>query len=317
MFSTIVFLLIGFVILFVGAEGLVRGSSRLAVRFGVAPLIVGLTVVAFGTSSPEIVVSINASLKGLGSLTAGNVIGANMCNIGLILGLAALIRPLAVHAQVVKLEIPILITVTLLMIATLADGVVSQLEGLFLFLGLFVYIFYSVVQAKRGQNKEVEEQFENELAKPEGGLWKDILFVVAGVGLLIFGGDLLLDQAVKMAKTLGVSEAVIGLTVVAIGTTLPELATTVVAAMKKEGDIAVGNAIGSSIFNILGVLGSGAMIRPLEVSGIDGSDKLILLIMVIIAFPLMRSDYALKRGEGAVFLMSYFSYLCYTVFRNV
>lgn len=300
-------LALGFLLLSVGAEGLVRGSSALALRLGITPLVVGLTVVAFGTSSPELVVSVQAALAESGSIALGNVIGSNIANFALILGCTAVIRPVAIHLRLVRLDIPIVIGCSVLLGLLLLDGEVSRLEGLFLTVGIVSYVFFTIRQAR--SETAAQEEFADALPSPDTPLWLDLLFVVAGLGLLVGGANLLVDGAVGLAQTFNVSEAVIGLSIVAIGTSLPELATSTVAAMRGEGDLAAGNVVGSSIFNVLGILGPAALVSPLPAETIGWWSVAAMIGASLLMLPLMRTGFRLARWEGALLLALYAGYL--------
>lgn len=305
------FMTAGVVLLYYGAEALVRGAATLAVRGNMSPLLVGLTVVAFGTSAPELVVSVQAALAGNGGIAVGNVVGSNICNIALILGAATLVRPLQVDAQLVRLDIPLLIGVSVILAIFLANETLSTVEGAALLAGVIAYVLFSIRVARhRVDGALVELEVE---VKPEGSAWRDIVFVVLGLGLLVLGSHALVSGAVTIATRLGVSEAIIGLTIVALGTSLPELATSVIAAFKGEGELAIGNAVGSSLFNALGILGVAALIRPLDSSGIDVTDLGVMLAMVVLILPLARSGYVLSRPEGAFLLVLYVGYVGFLV----
>jgi len=305
----VILLLLGLILLFIGAEGLIRGSSALALRFGISPLVVGLTVVAFGTSSPELVVSINSSLEGNGGIALGNIIGSNICNIALILGTSALIKPLIVQAQVVKREIPIMIAVSILLFILSLNNEISRLEGLIFFAGIIVYIIISIYLSKKEKNSEVKKEFEENITKQGGKLWKSVVFVIAGLGLLAVGAKIFVDGAVVAAERMGVSQVVIGLTIVAIGTSLPELITSVVAAFKNEADIAIGNIVGSNVFNILSILGVTAIINPVSTSDAGLIDFSLMLLTAILLLPLSWSGYKLSRWEGGFFFAGYVIYM--------
>ncbi len=299
----------GFVLLLLGAEGLVRGSAALALRAGLTPLVIGLTVVALGTSSPELVVSVQAASAGQGPLSIGNVVGSNIANIALILGLSALIRPLRIHAQVLRLDLPVMIGCTLLLIAFLWDGRLLRWEGAVLAAGLIAYVTFNVVQARKERGGLSEKDLEAVLPVRRTHLAVDLVFVAVGLALLAFGSDLLVSGAVAMAKRLGWSEAVIGLTIVAIGTSLPELAASTVAALKKEGDIAVGNVVGSNVFNVLGILGLATLVSPMTTGGIRPFDLGAMLFFAVLLLPLMRTGFCLTRVEGALLLAGYGVYV--------
>lgn len=299
----------GLVLLALGAEGLVRGSTALALRFGVTPLVVGLTVVSFGTGSPELFVSIQAALKGESGLALGNVVGSNISNIALILGLFSLARPMKVRSELIKREVPVMIAITLLLCLLLLDGMLSRLEGLLLVAGSIGYTTYAYVAARRDRSAAVAEQFEEALVESRRAAWLDVLFVVIGFVLLLGGANVLLVGAVNIAERFEVSQVVIGLTIVAVGTSLPELAASVVASMRREPDVAFGNAIGSNILNILLVLGVAAVIRPIETQGLRMFDIGVLIASAVILLPLMWRGWILNRWEGGFLVASYVVYL--------
>ena len=298
--------------LFIGAEGLIRGSSNLAIKIGITPLVVGLTVVAFGTSTPELVVSLKAALLGNSSISLGNVVGSNIANIALILGVAALIRPLDVHAKVIMREIPIMIGISILLLLLLIDGELGFLDGLIFVIGLIVYLVVNVLIARKEKNPEIDSEFSEGL-KSKLGIPVSIVLMIAGLGLLILGANLFVQSAVAIAKIFNVSDAIIGLTIVAIGTSLPELITSIVAAYKKEADIAIGNVVGSNIFNILGILGITALIIPISSVGISYVDLGVMLFTAIILFPLSRTGFSFSRFEGALLLAGYGGYIYYLI----
>jgi cation:H+ antiporter len=305
-----IYLIGGLVSLFIGAEGLIRGSSNLAIRIGIAPLVVGLTVVAFGTSAPELVVSLKAALLGNSSISLGNVIGSNIANIALILGVAALIRPLDVHAKVIMREIPIMIGISGLLLLLLIDGELGFFDGLIFVFGLITYIIVNVMMARKEKNTEVDSEFTEGL-KSKFGIPISIIFMIGGLGLLILGANLFVQSAVAIAKMFKVSDAIIGLTIVAIGTSLPELITSIVASYKKEADIAIGNVVGSNVFNILGILGITAIIIPISSVGISNIDLGMMIFAAIILFPLSRTGFSISRLEGSFLLAGYFGYIYY------
>lgn len=306
----VLYLIAGLVLLFWGAEGLIRGSSNLAIKMGITPLVVGLTVVAFGTSTPELVVSLKAALLGNSSISLGNVVGSNIANIALILGVAALIRPLDVHAKVIMREIPIMIGISLLLLLLLVDGELGFFDGLIFVVGIVIYTIVNVLMARKEKNPEVDNEFKEGL-KSKLGIPVSIFLMIAGLGLLIFGANLFVQSAVAIAKMFNVSDAIIGLTIVAIGTSLPELITSIVAAYKKEADIAIGNVVGSNVFNILGILGITALIIPISSVGISYVDLGVMVFAAIILFPLSRSGFSISRFEGAILLIGYFGYVYY------
>lgn len=299
----------GLVLLATGAEGLVRGSSALALRFGFTPLVVGLTVVAFGTGSPELFVSVQAALKGESGIALGNIVGSNISNVALILGMAAVARPMKVRSELIKREVPVMVGVTVVFCVLLLDGLLSRLEGLLLVVGSIGYTTFAYFAARRDRSALVAEEFKEALVEPRRPAWLDVLFVVVGFVLLLGGANVLLIGAVNIAVQFGISQVVIGLTIVAIGTSLPELATSVVAAVKVEPDVAFGNAIGSNILNILLILGVAALIRPIETQGLRFFDIGALVASAVILLPLMWRGWVLNRWEGALLLGAYVAYL--------
>jgi cation:H+ antiporter len=305
----ILYLVGGLIMLFIGAEGLIRGSSNLAIKIGITPLVVGLTVVAFGTSTPELVVSLKAALLGNSSISLGNVVGSN---IALILGVAALIRPLDVHAKVIMREIPIMIGISILLLLLLIDGELGFIDGLIFVIGLIVYLVVNILIARKEKNPEIDSEFSEGL-KSKLGVSVSIVLMIAGLGLLILGANLFVQSVVAIAKIFNVSDAIIGLTIVAIGTSLPELITSIVAAYKKEADIAIGNVVGSNIFNILGILGITALIIPISSVGISYVDLGVMLFTAIILFPLSRTGFSISRFEGALLLAGYGGYIYYLI----
>lgn len=318
--GTFVFFAIGLVILVVGAEVMVRGSSRLAAAFGVSPLVIGLTVVAFGTSAPELAVSLQSALNGQADLALGNVIGSNIANILLILGIAALTAPLIVASQLVRFDVPLMIAASALVYLMGLDGRLNRWDGLFLFLGIVAYTVWLVVQSRR-EGKAVQDEFdENYEAGNENG-WYASLFnlalIAGGLFMLVVGARWLVDSAVTMARWWGLSELIIGLTIVAVGTSLPEIATSIVAVMRGERDIAVGNAIGSNLFNLLSVLGIASLFAPAGItvsSAVLGFDLPVMIAVAIACLPIFYTGNLVARWEGALFLSYYLAYLVYLIF---
>jgi len=308
MLLTVSLFCVGIVILYLGADWLVRGSSQLALALGITPVVVGLTVVAFGTSAPELVASLQAQLaQDAGNIVIGNVIGSNIYNVGLILGLAAVMAPLTVHSDIVVREAPLAIGVSVLMLLLMIGGVVTRWEGAALFLCFLAYVGlqFWIVRSGKAKDSLVQELTE-ELEPAKGGKigWFIVLVVVGIVGLVL-GARLLIDNAIIMAEALGISQRVIGLTLVAFGTSLPELATTLVAALKKERDIAVANVIGSNIFNILLILGTVALIRPIHFESSllthDGSFMLGIIVLMMLMVIWQRR---LERWMGALLVLA-------------
>lgn len=312
-FSTILLSVLGLIagglFLYFGAEGLIRGSASVALRKGITPLVVGLTIVAFGTSSPEFVVSVAAALRGNSGISFGNIVGSNICNIALILGLSAIIAPIKVNLQLIKTDILVMIGVTLLLIALIMDHTISRLDGGILFLGIIIYTSYTLYMAKR--NKEKVENIYNEIKEKP---WKDIFFIVGGIIILVIGANLFIEGAIKLAILMKVSDVIIGLTIVALGTSLPELATSVLAAIKKEGDISIGNIVGSNIFNILCILGFAALLSPIVLTGanqVNYIDMIVMILIAIILLPLAWTKLELSRLEGTFLVFIYIGYVYY------
>lgn len=316
---TLVLFLLGLVLLIVGAELLVRGATRLAVGFGITPLVVGLTVVAFGTSAPELAITIQSSVAGQGDLAIGNVVGSNITNVLLILGLAAVITPLTVAQKLIRLDVPLMIGVSILMLLLGLDMRYGLLDGALLVLGIIAYTVFAIVQSRR-ESKQIESEYAEEYAQPRRPTpvrrLRDLVLIAVGLILLTIGSRWMVDGAVSFARSAGISELVIGLTIIAIGTSLPEIAATVVASLRGERDIAVGNVVGSSIFNILSVLGVGALVAPggIAVSATALAFDIPVMIAVAIAcLPIFLNGHTIYRWEGALFLCSYAAYTAYLV----
>ncbi|MEQ8663945.1 MAG: calcium/sodium antiporter [Gammaproteobacteria bacterium] len=301
---------LGLVLLYYGGEWLVRGAGALAARLGISPLAIGLTVVAFGTSAPELVVSLAAALDGASDIAVGNVVGSNIANIGLILGIAALIRNLEVHANILRIDTPLMVAVSALMLLLLLDGSVARIEGLALVIGLVAYIVFTLWQSRR-ETAATQAEFAAGTPLDHGPLWHQVLLVVGGLAALVGGGKVLVIAAVTIATALGVSQAVIGLTIVAVGTSLPELAASTIAALRGQGDIALGNVIGSNIFNTLGILGITAMVTPLPRGEVDWVVLGAMLGFAVLLWPLAMSQRHLVRAEGALLLTAYCAYIGY------
>jgi cation:H+ antiporter len=300
----------GLAALYFGAEWLVRGSSSLAVRFGVSPLLVGLTVVAYGTSTPELIVSVTAATTGQGGIAVGNVVGSNIFNIGVILGLTALLCPMRVQLQLLRFDIPVMIAVSLLMVFFFRDGFIQFWEAL-VFLGLIVvYTVVNIRLARRTNDPAVAAEFAAGAPPPTGSTGRDVGLIVAGLATLIFGSRWFVSGAIDLARLLGWSEAVIGLTIVAAGTSLPELASSLIAAWRKQPDIAIGNVVGSNIYNILATLGaSGALAAPLAASGVRLEDTAAMIGFAVVMGVIAWTGQTLRRWEGALLLALYGLYL--------
>lgn len=316
---SVVPLIIGLALLIVGGELLVRGASRLAIAAGISPLVVGLTVVAFSTSAPELAVNLQSALSGTPDLAIGNVVGSNIGNILFILGLSAIIAPLTVQQQLIRLDAPIMAGASVMLFVMALDGGISRTEGLTLFICILAYSALAIFVSKR-EARAVQQEYADQYDPPPNlraiPWWMAVLLVVAGVAALVIGGRWLVDSAVTVAKWLGLNELVIGLTIVAIGTSLPELVTSIIATRKGERDIAVGNVIGSNIFNIFSVLGVTASIAPAGIPISASALRLDIPIMVgvaLLCLPIFLNGSRVFRWEGALFVLLYLIYLIYIV----
>lgn len=318
MLLAVVFLIVGLVLLVFSADYLVKGAASLAASIGISPLVVGLTVVAFGTSAPELAVSVMSAFKGQADLAVGNVIGSNIFNILVILGISAMIIPLTVHAQLVRFDVPVMIFLSLLLFPLSMDGVLSRMDGVILVALLLGYLFILIRGSRREKDAGVLGEFGEEYGKPEEDpKWlKNILFVVGGVIGLVVGSDRLVAGAVTIAEHFGVSELIIGLTIISAGTSLPEVATSVVAALKGERDIAVGNVVGSNIFNIVTVLGISSLVAPSGVAVAKAAlefDMLFMIAIAVAALPVFFHGYRIGRASGFFFLAFYVAYIVYLI----
>lgn len=308
----VLLLVMGLVLLTIGAEGFVRGAASIARRLGISPLVVGLTVVAFGTSSPELVVSLRAALDGRGAISIGNVVGSNIVNVALILGLSALLSPLRVQARIIRVDVPILLAATAILLLMLGDDRIGRLEGACLLAGIVAYTLFTL-RVSRSESAAIASEYEEGVPHPSGSWLRDLTFTVLGLGALLFGARSMVQGAVQIAQSLGVSEAIIGLTIVAVGTSLPELATSLLAAFRKEADIAVGNVIGSNIFNILGILGATTVVSPIADFGLSRVDLLAFAATALLLLPLLKSGFRITRGEGAFLVLLYAAYVIWLV----
>ncbi|MCV3975646.1 calcium/sodium antiporter [Pseudomonas aeruginosa] len=321
---TFVYLIAGLILLVAGAEVLVRGAAKLASQFGIPPLIIGLTVVAFGTSAPETAVSVQAALNGSGDIAIGNVVGSNIANVLFILGLTALIAPLIVSRQLIRLDVPIMIGASLVTYALAWDGTLSRLDGAVLFALIVGYTVF-LIQSSRRANAEVtaNDEFAKEFAadahpKPYSS-YLNAGLVIFGLVLLVVGSNFLVEGAVSLARALGLSELVIGLTVIAVGTSLPELATSILAAIRGERDIAVGNIVGSNIFNLLCVLGLSTLVAPQAVAVAANAlafDFPVMIAVALACLPIFFTGYSISRWEGLLFLAYYIAYTAYLVMTS-
>jgi cation:H+ antiporter len=310
-------LVVGVAALIIGAEVLVKGASAVAVRTGLSPVVVGLTVVAFGTSTPELAVSVGAAYRDEAGLAIGNVVGSNIFNVLGVLGLSAVVGGgLVVAQKIVRIDVPIMVGVSVLVLLMSLDNMIGRLEGILLFAGIIAYTVWTV-RSSRSETAEVEAEYDEAFAgPPTRHVAVDVAFILVGIGLLVLGAGWMVGSASEIASNLGVSDLVIGLTVVAVGTSAPELATSVVAALRGERDIAVGNVVGSNIFNILCVLGLTGIVSPSGLAVSDDALRLDLPIMLAVAIaclPVFFNGFELKRWEGALFALYYVAYVTFLV----
>jgi cation:H+ antiporter len=316
----ILLLIVGFILLVGGADYLVKGASSIAKRFNISDLIIGLTIVAFGTSTPELAVNIMASSTGSTDLAIGNVVGSNIFNLLVILGITAMIKPIHLKTSLLKIEIPYAILAAVALIFVAGDyifdgsaGIITQSEGLILLLFFSIFMYYIFLSANKGQISEEDTQSESATIYP---VWQSALYTLGGLAVLVFGGDLIVNNASEIARNLGMSESVIGLTIVAAGTSLPELATSLMAAYKGKGDIAIGNVVGSNIFNIFFILGISAIIKPLPLPNANLVDIFITAgaTALVLIFGYKGKGLKIDRVEGSFLLVLYIIYLAYLLF---
>ena len=309
MVLNIAYIIGGLVLLTAGVNWLVRGSTGLALRLGVTALMIGLTVVAFGTGSPELFIGIQAARAGDSGLALGNVVGSNISNIALVLGFAALVKPMRVRSELIRREMPLMIGVTLVLALMLADARLTRVEGVLLIAGAVAYTVMAYMVARASERSAVATEFDEALADERRPVLLDAGLLVAGLTALLVGSSIMLKGAVAVASDLGVSQVVIGLTVLAIGTSLPELATSVTSALKGEADVAFGNVIGSNVLNILAVLGAVAVIHPFEIQGLRPLDVAVMVGSAVVLLPIMWRGSVLNRWEGAGLLFGYCVYI--------
>ncbi|MBT9476674.1 calcium/sodium antiporter [Polaromonas sp.] len=318
---TILLFIGGLIGLVLGAELLVRGASKLALSFGISPLVVGLTIVAFGTSAPEMAVSTGAVLNGQTDIAIGNVVGSNIFNVLFVLGVSALITPLVVNIQLIRQEVPIMIGASLLLLVIGLDGKLGFLDGAILFTLLIAYTVFLIVQS-RAETRSAQDEYAAELQPAAPGGWDaklpvQLLLIAVGLGFLVLGSDWLVTASTLFAKALGVSDLVIGLTIVAAGTSMPEVATSVMAAIKGERDIAVGNVVGSSTFNILGCLGLSGLVSGdlglLMPAAILNFDIWVMIAVALACLPVFMTGREIARWEGGVFVLYYAAYVTYLI----
>ena len=309
----IVLLIVGLVLLVVGADWLVKGASRLAISFGISSLIIGLTVVAYGTSAPELSVSVMSSMQGKSEIALGNVVGSNIFNVLFILGVSALVTPLIVAKQLIRLDVPVMIGASILLYALCYDGTLSRGDGILLFVGAIFYTWWLIRMGRR----DAEVSALDTSIKPVGTLWTNILWIALGLVFLVVGSKLLVDGAITIAKHFGLSEVIIGLTIIAAGTSLPEVATSVIASYRGERDIAVGNVVGSNIFNILSVMGLSSMVSPAGITtpaAVLNFDLPVMVAIALACLPIFFAGFKITRWNGAFFLAYYVAYTVYLIF---
>jgi cation:H+ antiporter len=313
---TVALFLGGLVLLVAGAEFLVRGASRLAVTVGLSPIVVGLTVVAFGTSAPEMAVSVQSSLAGNANVAIGNVVGSNIFNVLFILGLSALIVPLVVTQRLVRLDVPLMIGVSVWLWLASLDDHIGRVDGVLLFAGIIAYTAWAVRSSRR-ETRAVQEEYAEEFGERDSSARRlafDVARVGIGLALLVLGADWFVDSSIEFAEALGVSDLIVGLTLVAAGTSMPELATSVVASIRGERDIAVGNVVGSNIFNILAVLGLSGIVSPDGVAVASSAIRVDIPVMIAVALaclPIFFTGRLIARWEGALFITMYAGYVLY------
>lgn len=318
---TLFLFVIGLALLIGGAEVLLKGATHLAAALGISPLVIGLTVVAFGTSSPELAVTVQSAWAGQSDIALGNVVGSNICNVLLILGLSALIAPLLVSQKLIRLDVPLMIGLSFLLLMLGLDGQIGRFDGALLFVGIVIYTIWSIRQSRK-ESRQVSEEYAQEFVagrRESGGqMLIRVLQIVGGLLMLTVGSGWLVDGAVAIARTLGVSELIIGLTIIAVGTSLPELAASIVATLRGERDIAVGNVVGSNIFNILSVLGLASLVSPggVKVSPAALSFDIPVMIAAAVAcLPIFLNGHKIARWEGGLLFGYYLAYTLYLILK--
>lgn len=304
MIFDIVLIIAGVAMVLYGADRLTEGASALARRMNVSEIIIGLTIVAAGTSAPELFVSLVSALKGTPDMAIGNVVGSNTMNAMLIVGCAAVVAPMSISRNTVRKDIPFAVAASVLLPLLAIDAELGRIDGIILLAGFAAFMYYTLSQAKAGETAPSDE---TKMQNP----WLSVFFVVLGLALLVIGSNIFVDSASRVAYALGLSEAVVGLTIVAGGTSLPELATSVVAARKGQSAIAIGNVIGSNVFNILMILGLTATISPMQIQGITHIDLLMMLGSIVMVWLFSRTKYTVERWEGALLAVVYIAYVCW------
>lgn len=317
---TYLLLIIGFLLLIKGADYFVDGASTIAKLLNIPPILIGLTIVAFGTSSPEAAVSISAAIKGSGDISLGNVVGSNMFNITAIIGITSIINPLKVERETIRKEIPFALLASIALFILISDvnlqffnkNLITRSDGLILLLFFLIFLYYIFEVARNSREKVV---LDNE--KTSTLTWgRNIFFTLAGLGAIIYGGDLVVKSSTEIAYSIGMSQTLVGLTIVAIGTSLPELITSITAAMKKQSEIALGNIIGSNIFNILFVLGSSSLISPISVDNKIFTDVMLMILFTIVLLYFSKTHSKVSKLEGSILTLVYLAYTAFIIIRN-
>lgn len=303
----------GLAMLYFGAEWLVKGAIAISSKLGVSQLVIGLTVVAFGTSTPELAVSVSSAMQGLSDVALGNVVGSNIVNIGVILGISAVISPIIVSKSAIRKEVPIMIGVAFLLLGIIIDGKIDYIDGIILVAGIIAFTWYSYRSSKK--DSDIEEIPTPQILQ-KNVFSKSLAFIGIGLATLTVGSFLTVDNAVIIASSFGISDLFIGLTLVAIGTSLPELITSIVAAKKGHADLSVGNIVGSNIFNIMAILGISSLISGMVVSDQIFMDMAVMIVFSLVLIPIMRSGFVISRKEGMVLLGGYAAYVAYLLFRG-
>jgi cation:H+ antiporter len=311
MLLPIFFILISLILLYWGSSWLVKGSSSIALKAGISPLVAGLILVAFGNSLPQLAVSVNAALSGHGNIAIGNVMGSNLFNICIILGISALVSPIKIKMQLLKIEILIVIILAIVFMILFADRQISRVEGGILLFGLVLYMTLIITRARRDKSTEINTELEKSIPDQKMKWYWLAGMIVFGIGLLIAGSQLLVNGSLAIARSLGVGETIISLTIIAAGTSTPLLATSIYATSRKQFDIAIGNVVGASIFNILGVIGISALINPLSAIAISNIDLYLMIGASLLLLQFLKTNYSLKRDDGIFMIGMYLIYLYY------
>jgi cation:H+ antiporter len=311
MLLSIFFILISVILLYFGSSWLVKGSSSLALKAGISPMVAGITIVAFGSSSPVLFVSVNAAISGHGNIAVGNVIGSNLFNICMILGISALVAPLKIKMQLLKIDIIILVLTTVIFMMFFSDRQINRFEGAILLLGLILYTILKITLACKEKNADDLIEFGKSVPDQSMKWYYSASLILLGVGVLVAGSQLLVNGAVSIAGLLGSGETIIGLTLIAAGTSIPLLVSTIFATIKKENDIAIGTIVGSGIFNILGGIGVSSIINPLSAIAISNIDLYVMTVVTLLLLQFFRTKYILKRDEGIFMIGMYLIYLYY------